>query len=72
MMISELKELIKDLPDECVVGVHDHFGNIEEIDADDCEYYPLKAKDYPSFNRHTEPFFRLPNVGIESDPCGEW
>jgi hypothetical protein len=63
MNIADLKKLIQDLPDDAVVGVTDHFGALEEIDASDCTYYAP--------NEHwrvKQAFFCLPNVDIGPEP----
>ncbi len=67
MTIKELKELIKDLPDEMEVGATDHFGSFVEVDAND--FWLDTYKSVNQFRlRPDKTFFHIPAVNIGDEP----
>lgn len=63
MNIADLKKLIQDLPDDSVIGVIDHYGELIEINVSDLSYY--KENEYCSVKKAS---LHLPNVDIGPEP----
>lgn len=67
MTIKELKELIKDLPDEMEVGATDHFGGFVEVDVNDFWVVFDKSVNWLR-PRPDRPFFNIPVINIGDEP----
>lgn len=61
MTVKELKELIKNIPDDLVIGVKDHYGDFIEADKDG---FYIDSKGYKS----KELVFIIPIIYIGEEP----
>lgn len=72
MTVGRLKEILKDVPDDLIVGTADHFGRI--VPADDFLWDFGVSKGYPidtETQRKTETrveFFNIPVLDIGEEP----